>query len=239
MVWGGIGSPALTTDNFNSPLRVVASTLIGASGEPCERAFPTRLDSSCPMRPWSQSTGSAKVELIFDHAVRIRDLKFVDHLSHRGHKIATALDLKVQATAQTTARKVEHVVDQVLHSMRASKHQLDDRRCVRAGVALHAAETGFDAGKGIAQVMAEHGDKLLPQLGSTTFRLEAMLRGQARLNQTTFISPPLGCRKDGQAREKQLPVTVPALNGVRQYGELLTFRRHQVESDFVEEPLHA
>ena len=175
--------------------------------------------------------------MVVDDAVRIRDLKLVDHLSHCRRQVTAVFYLEIQAAAEPTSRQVEHVIDEVLHATDASKHEFDDRRSIRRA-ALHAPQAGLDAGERVAQVMAEHSEELLPQLGCGAFKLQSVLGRQACIHQSAFVSTSLGRGEYGQAREQQVPVVVPALDRICQYCELLAFGRDEIQRHFVEKALH-
>jgi hypothetical protein len=163
----------LLTDSTSRSSSSAARTTMGSSGPPCVTALPIRLDSTCWMRGGSQRTTPFDRQLVADVQRRVGCPRLVDHvLQPRGQEVGFA-DRQPHARAQPHAREVEHVVDQAGHAARARLEPRAELHEVRLGLAADQ-QLGRRAHRGqrVAQVMAQHGDELLAQLGRGALGLQ-------------------------------------------------------------------
>ena len=99
-----------------------------------------------------------------DPALRPGRAQLLDDLLDDGVKFSSRLKLQRNASAQTPPREVEHIVDQPAHAAAALLHLVDDPgRPVVQRRGLQKMGPGLDRGQGIAQIMAQDGDELVPQ----------------------------------------------------------------------------
>ncbi len=121
----------------------------------------------------------AEIELGADDAAGMGALQLLDDLAQRPAQVQHLAPLDGDAAAQPAARQVEDVVHQPRHPPAAPLHLPDQRRGLRVErVARQQVEPGGHGSDGVAQVVAEDRDELLPQ-GPQLGRVDQ--RGLARV----------------------------------------------------------
>ena len=153
---------------------VRATNLTGLSGAPCVSAFPSRFETSWPMRTVAVDRSCNPKS--FRYPVRHGRPQFVHDLCNTGSSGLLGIPAQGNSTAQSTTREVQNVIDQAGHACDGRFH--------------HLQYTGFgfvpwptkqypgaraDRSERVSQIMAEHGDKLFPQLRSLAFILQIAL----------------------------------------------------------------
>ena len=127
-------------------------------------------------------------DLDVDRPARLSGAQFGDHLDQRRREIGR-LALDGDAAAEPPARQIEDIVDQARHPPNAAVHQLEDRAAllVERG-AFEQPRAALDRGERVPEIVAEHGDELLAQLGAL-----------ARVEQSRFARRQLlAVRRDGR-----------------------------------------
>jgi hypothetical protein len=95
----------------------------------------------------------------------------IENLLERQHRAVQG-----DATAEPAAREIQQIVDQRRHPRHALLHQREDR-CGIPAAAHQQIGAGRDRRQRVAQVVAEHGDKLLAQFGSLAFPKQPRFTG--------------------------------------------------------------
>ena len=105
-----------------------------------------------------------KVALEADMAAKVAPLQLADDLEQRCRQVRRFAPLDGNAAAQPAPGEIEDVVDQFRHPPAALPQLPDQRRSLLVQqAARQPVEAGRDGSDGITQVMAQHGDELVPE----------------------------------------------------------------------------
>ena len=121
------------------------------------------------MRDLGRNRAPAPVKTYVQDRDAWTDREFLNDLPQHGRQRLIGITIQGQAAAETPAREIEQVGYQILHAGGTIPYQPGHGRRILVELFLEKQlRQAFDGPRRIAEIVAEHGDKLFPQLGYLT-----------------------------------------------------------------------